>query len=666
MNQSHLAENCCDLNRVFAIVPALNEEATIGSVIRSLQSYGLTKICVVDNGSSDGTAREATMAGAQVISEPVRGYGQACWCGCQQIPAECDWILFGDGDGSDDLSKLPAFFAATQDADFILGDRRATASGRAAMTAVQNFGNWLATWLIGWGWGYWYRDLGPLRLLRRSALEKMQMGDRSFGWTVEMQVKALDCGLKICEIPVGYYHRRGGRSKISGTLQGSFKAGTIILTTLGRLYWQSKIMPHSRLLLWLSSLFLLSGAMLMLPHGDFQQAGTVPRFWWGSGVMGLGFVLSWTLPSISSAWFWSVTILTRLLLLPMYPSDDIWRYLWEGHIQNLGFSPYNFPPNAPQLIPYRTDWWGLMNHLDTSAIYPPLTQLGFRALALISTSVLFFKLAFVLADLAVCWLLSKNWGDRRTLVYAWNPLVIYSFAGGGHYDSWFILPLVAGWLAFARHQRVWSALLISLSVAIKWMSLPILGFLAFRGGRRYAPLVFLLGILPLLTTTLYFCSPGECSIIPTTSNFVSWGRSAEFIPYIVSLFGHPATQQNWIYGIPLGLVAFALLWYCRSFVVFINWYFFVLLILSPIVHAWYFTWTIPFAVPTRNLHIKLVSLSAFIYFVLKHRQSLGNFDWQLTPLERYGLWLPFVLGFLLSEVRLFGQKNELMANRNES
>lgn len=656
LDQSLLNRNCCELNRVFAIVPALNEEATIGSVIESLQSSGLTNIYVVDNGSSDRTAFEAHSAGAKVFSEPLPGYGRACWHGLQQLPDVCDWILFCDGDGSDDLSKLPEFFAAAEDADFILGNRRASASGRAALTAVQNFGNWLATLLIGWGWGYWYRDLGPLRLIRRSALEKIQMQDRSFGWTVEMQAKAVDYGLKICEIPVGYRHRQGGHSKISGTLKGSFSAGVIILATLGSLYWQRKDFFRSPLLQWLSSLLLIVGAVLIIPHGDFQQAGTVPWFWLGIGVMGLGFVLSWGLQDISSAWFWSVTILTRLLLLPMYPGDDIWRYLWEGYIQNLGFSPYSLPPNASELIPYRTDWWTLINHLDTSAIYPPLTQLGFRALALISTSVLLFKLAFVLADLGVCWLLSKTWGDRQTLLYAWNPLVIYSFAGGGHYDSWFILPLVAGWLAFERRYWAWSALLIGLSVAIKWMSLPILVFLALQGRRKYAPLVFLLGLLPMLATAFWFCHDSNCSLIPTTSTFVSHGRSAEFIPYLVSLVWYPSTQSNWIYAIPLALIAIALLWHCRSLVNFVEWYFFALLALSPIVHAWYFTWSIPWAVATRNLGVRWVSLSAFVYFILKHQQSLGNFDWRLTPLERYWLWLPFILGFLW--IKFYGKSVE--------
>jgi Glycosyl transferase family 2 len=671
MNSEHFQENFCDFDRVFTIVPVLNEEATITAVIQSLHACGLTQICVVDNGSSDRTAILACEAGATVISEPEKGYGQACWRGLQHIPPNCDWVLFCDGDGSDDLSQLPDFLAATKTADFILGNRRATASGRAAMTPVQNFGNWLSTRLIFLGWGYEYQDLGPLRLIRQSALENIQMQDRSFGWTVEMQARAVECNLKICEIPVGYRRRQGGRSKISGTLTGSFQAGSIILGTLGQLYtqrlsrqWERFVSPDFSLVL--SSLLLLLGAVLSIPHGDFQQAGTVPLFWVGMGVMSLSFVLSWTLRSIGKIKFWLVTIITRLLLLLMYPGDDIWRYLWEGYLQTFGLSPYDLPPNAPELIPFRTEWWNLINHLDTAAIYPPLTQLGFRVLATIAPSVLVFKLAFIAADLGICWLLSRRWGDRQTLLYAWNPLIIYSFAGGGHYDSWFILPLVAAWLAFDRRRWFWSALFVGTSVAIKWMSLPILAFLAWRSPRKYAPFILFLGSLPLLATAFWFCHDGKCPLIPTDSTFVSHGRSAEFIPYFVGLVWQSSTQQNWIYAIPLGAATIALLWRCRSFVSFIQWYFFALLTLSPIVHAWYFTWLIPFAVATQNLGVRWVSLSAFIYFVLKHRQSLGNPDWRLTPLETYWIWVPFVVGFLWSEWRQFRKDSGFMYSNPKS
>ncbi|MCL2931523.1 MAG: hypothetical protein MGG11_04275 [Trichodesmium sp. MAG_R03] len=187
--------------------------------------------------------------------------------------------------------------------------------------------------------------------------------------------------------------------------------------------------------LLLSPILILVGAIFIIPYGNFQEVGTVPKFWIGISIMSLGFIISWTIKSINFALFWIITILARLILIPMEAGDDIWRYLWEGYIQNLGFSPYEFPPNAIELIPYRTEWWSLINHPDTSAIYPPLSQLGFRVLAAIKPSVLIFKLAFILADLGICWLLSKKFRLEKTVIYAWNPLIIYSFAGGGHYDS---------------------------------------------------------------------------------------------------------------------------------------------------------------------------------------------------------------------------------------
>lgn len=225
-----------NLNHVVAIIPARDEAETITAVIRGLQDQGLRRIRVVDNGSRDHTARMAQAAGAEVILEPRPGYGQACWQGLQALAPEVAWILFCDGDGSDDLSKLPDFFALAARYDFILGNRRATLQGRQALTPVQNFGNWLATRLIAWGWGHDYNDLGPLRLIRRDALERIAMGDRNFGWTVEMQARAVELGLAIAEVAVGYRDRQGGRSKISGTLKGSLQAGIIILSTLGKLY----------------------------------------------------------------------------------------------------------------------------------------------------------------------------------------------------------------------------------------------------------------------------------------------------------------------------------------------------------------------------------------------------------------------------------------------
>ncbi|MGF1538280.1 MAG: glycosyltransferase family 2 protein [Elainellaceae cyanobacterium] len=221
---------------ILVVIPVRNEARSITAVVKQLRALGFSLIRVVDNGSTDDSATYAAAAGAEVLYEPRPGYGQACWRGLQQLPPDVEWILFCDGDGSDDLSSLPQWGQQRQAYDLMLSDRTATEAGRRVLTPAQRWGNALATSLIWLGWGHRYRDLGPLRLIRRQALEAIAMQDRGFGWTVEMQVRALELGLRVAEFPARYYPRRSGKSKISGTLWGSLQAGWIILTTLGKLY----------------------------------------------------------------------------------------------------------------------------------------------------------------------------------------------------------------------------------------------------------------------------------------------------------------------------------------------------------------------------------------------------------------------------------------------
>ncbi len=642
-----------NLDNILVIIPMQNEAETIGTVISNLQSYSLKQIRVVDNGSKDRGAIIATEHGAEVVTESIPGYGQACWKGLQNIPEGIEWILFCDADGSDDLSYLPQFFQLRENYDLILGDRTATAEGRAVMTPVQHFGNSFAGWLINLGWGYRYRDLGPLRLIRRSQIERIAMRDRNFGWTVEMQVRAIECNLNICEIPVGYCRRQGGKSKISGTISGSFQAGTIILSTIGKLYLKKHKLFN---LSYLSGSLILLAAIFLIPFGDFRNSSVFPYFGLGMGIMSLGFVFSWNIKYISGWWFWLIAIFARLILLPMYPGDDIWRYIWEGLIQIQGFSPYDFAPNAMELIPYRTEWWSQINHQEISAIYPPVTQLGFRLLASISSNFIFFKVAFVAADLFTCWLLTKKFSYQKTLIYAWNPLVIYSFAGGGHYDSWFILPLVSAWLVcdsnkISIYTCLKSSLLIGISIAVKFISLPFLGFLAWKAWRkinlRIALLLIFFGSLPFILTALPFCNTESCHLIPTSSTFVSHGRSAEFFPHLLGKFWQESLKSNAYFALPLGLISLFLLLTSYNFQQFGSNFFFALLIISPIIHGWYFTWIVPFIVPTQNLGIKLISLSSLVYFFLPYRQALGDRYWNLTDLETMILWLPFIVGYFM-------------------
>lgn len=221
-------------NGIALIIPARNEELSLPGVLRNLPPV-ITRVVVVDNGSTDSTARVAAEYGAQVVSEPVAGYGRACLTGLAALrddPPEI--VAFVDADGSDELSRLPDLIApvAAGERDLVLGWRIPVES--KALSFQQRFGHWLATGLIRLFWKHCYCDLGPMRVIRWPSLEKLAMSDQAFGWTVEMQIRAIKHGLRIREIEVPYHRRSAGKSKISRTFSGTFKAGITIIWIVGR------------------------------------------------------------------------------------------------------------------------------------------------------------------------------------------------------------------------------------------------------------------------------------------------------------------------------------------------------------------------------------------------------------------------------------------------
>lgn len=233
---------------VDVVIPALNEEGNMAALLSALtgtgSQAGWRHVVVCDNGSTDGTAAAARAGGAVVVSEGQRGYGAACLAGLRWIAQQAtapDAVAFVDADLSDDPATLPRLVATmqTQAADLVLGSRRRWAEA-GALDPHQRFGNALACVLLQWTTGHRYTDLGPMRVVRWSAMQRMRMADRTWGWTVEMQFKAVKLGLRVVEVDVPYRRRRSGRSKISGSLVGSVRAGTTIISTIGRLWWSSR------------------------------------------------------------------------------------------------------------------------------------------------------------------------------------------------------------------------------------------------------------------------------------------------------------------------------------------------------------------------------------------------------------------------------------------
>jgi glycosyltransferase involved in cell wall biosynthesis len=218
--------------RVGVIIPTRNEALALPSVLPAIPPW-VAEVIVVDNASTDGTPELARRLGARVVSEPRRGYGRACLAGIAALSPDVDTVLFMDGDASDrpeDMLRLLAPIAAGE-AELVIGARTLGVE-TGALTPQQRFGNALACLLIRLIWGVRYTDLGPFRAIRRDALARLAMRDETWGWTVEMQVRAARIGLRVRELPVGY-RRRIGTSKISGTLSGTIRAGWKILWVIG-------------------------------------------------------------------------------------------------------------------------------------------------------------------------------------------------------------------------------------------------------------------------------------------------------------------------------------------------------------------------------------------------------------------------------------------------
>jgi glycosyltransferase involved in cell wall biosynthesis len=225
------------MNSVAVIIPAFNEEEPIAGVVREVSATKIpADIVVVDNGSTDQTANRAREAGARVVKAP-RGYGRACAAGVAALRPESEIVVFLDGDGSD----CPEFMNQLLDPivagkyDFVIGSRTRGRREQGSMNLQQIVSGRIAGWLMSILYGVRYTDMCPFRAIRRATLEKLGMREQTYGWNLEMQMKAARAGLRILEVPVNHRRRAGGESKVSGTVRGTFVAGARIFATFIRI-----------------------------------------------------------------------------------------------------------------------------------------------------------------------------------------------------------------------------------------------------------------------------------------------------------------------------------------------------------------------------------------------------------------------------------------------
>jgi glycosyltransferase involved in cell wall biosynthesis len=219
------------------VIPCLNEEEAIPGVVREVLAQGAGEVIVVDNGSTDATAARAREAGARVVSEPRRGYGRACAAGVAVVGVTTEFVCFLDGDGSDVPSHLADVLAplASGEADFVMGSRLSGRREPGSMTPQQLVAGRLAGALMRLVYGVRFTDMSPFRAMRVTQLRELGMAEQTYGWNLEMQMRASAAGLRIREVPVDHRVRRGGISKVSGNLVAGLSAAWKIAATFLRL-----------------------------------------------------------------------------------------------------------------------------------------------------------------------------------------------------------------------------------------------------------------------------------------------------------------------------------------------------------------------------------------------------------------------------------------------
>ncbi len=234
---------------VSVVIPCLNEEEPIGSVVREVLAQGVDDVIVVDNGSTDRTAEKAVAAGAQVVREPKRGYGRACAAGLAAVGVQTDIVCFLDGDGSDVPTFILALITplAADKADFVIGSRVLGRREPGSLSPQQLLAGKLAGWLLRAAYGVRMTDMSPFRAIRVARLRALGMREQTYGWNLEMQMRAAAAGLRILEIPVDHRCRRGGVSKVSGNLIAGLSAAWKIATTFLRLMLTLRDEPQRRL-----------------------------------------------------------------------------------------------------------------------------------------------------------------------------------------------------------------------------------------------------------------------------------------------------------------------------------------------------------------------------------------------------------------------------------
>ena len=416
---------------------------------------------------------------------------------------------------------------------------------------------------------------------------------------------------------------------------------------------------------------------LLSGHGDFLRAGEAVRFVRCGVGAGLTFWVaavcfsSARLPARRSAWvFWIGAVLLRLVMWPVLPGDDLWRYRWEGMIQLHGFNPYVFSPAAPTLAFLRDADWLKINHRDDPAIYPPLAQAFFAVAAWCGNAVWLYKLVFALTDLACCGVLRRlvrraGAEGTQAVWYAWNPLVVYVFTGAAHFDCLMILALLGAIWALDASRRwgacqgevdpaegeaglFWlSAFLLGVAAAIKIVPLALLPvWVVAAGSWRRVPGALALSAAPLAVSAAVYGFP-HTPVFATLRRFGEGFRVNDPVwSGLDMVTGWPLGSDGRVMEGCMLLVCLGLAFlFRRDWRRGLLWEWGAVLLLSPVVHAWYVVWVLPVAV-WRGASARpwvVLSISVFGYFLLWGVNHASGRPWVEPLWLRWSIYLPPVV-----------------------
>ena len=416
-------------------------------------------------------------------------------------------------------------------------------------------------------------------------------------------------------------------------------------------------------------LTLLALLVALALDGDLARPGVPWRFFVLLSAAGLAYLAAVPLfGSVPARFrprlFWSVTIATKLAVLWMAPGDDIWRYMWEGHIQHSGLNPYLLAPDSPRLESLRTAWWEHVNHRHWAAIYPPGAELAFRLMTQWGAAVAIFKCSFLALDLGTVYMLLRmHVGPARhrdTAWYAWCPLVAAMFAGAAHFDSMLVFLLTAALWALHRadpmnRQRPsWPWLLLSglalgAAISVKVIPALLLPLLVFHLRGRFVALLPGLAIPPLLALAYGF---PQVDILANLRDFANVTRTNDFLWWAVEPLWPNPGEKNLGYNLAIaGWTALAGWVFRHHWRRGALWVLGGALVLSPVVHAWYLTWVLPLAAWRRAHAWFILSVSMSVYFLL-YQKTIYEEQWTMEPGWRLWLLAPPLLWLALRGVRL--------------